>query len=175
VPNAPTCTVSVFTRGVPFGASPFQHTYIEITETNTGPGSLDIVPFASILEGGPSSKPFLFFFGGWGTLTPRVSNPWDPGSNPPPLGGTSPSTNKELGSFMGEDVCDLVHRLLQAIDDYNHSQQVAYAPVPNGSTTFNSNSFTYTLLSDIGLGGYFSSLVNSFLDPGWGQTVPGLH
>ena len=86
----------------------------------------------------------------------------------------NPATNREIGLVTGgADVCNEIVGLLGNVYSYDQGSLVAYAPVPNGLTTYNSNSFTYTLLSDVGLGTFFTSFVS--WSPGWGQLVPGLH
>ena len=69
-------------------------------------------------------------------------------------------------------VCAEIQKLTDAIKHYNDGSRVNYAPRPNGTTTFNSNAFTFTLLSDIGLAATFSQYIDS--SPGWGYVVPGL-
>jgi hypothetical protein len=64
------------------------------------------------------------------------------------LKGTNPSTNRLLMTDTGTgSLCDEIMAMVQDVADYNSGSRVNYAPLPNGSTTFNSNSFTYTLLS----------------------------
>jgi len=48
-----------------------------------------------------------------------------------------------------------------------------YAPYKGTASSgyYNSNSYAFTLLQDIGLGSYFGT---PSLAPGWGKTVPGL-
>ena len=58
--------------------------------------------------------------------------------------------------------------------------QPGYAFLPNGTSTFNSNSFTYTLLEDLRAQNDFGSLPTNILGgipfyPGWGYTLPGLN
>ncbi len=58
------------------------------------------------------------------------------------------------------------------VESYYSGPLVNYAPLPNGTTTFNSNSFTYTLLNQIGLSG--AAIPGLGWSPGWGRLVPGL-
>jgi hypothetical protein len=61
--------------------------------------------------------------------------------------------------------------------DYVNGVQ-PYVLFPLGSQTYNSNSFTYTLLQDFNLLNYFLPGWKSGLPisaPGWGNTVPGLN
>jgi hypothetical protein len=61
---------------------------------------------------------------------------------------------------------------LQAdVQGYNSGSLVNYAPLPNGTTTFNSNSFTFTLLNQAGLSAALAQATG--WSPGWGQLVPG--
>lgn len=71
----------------------------------------------------------------------------------------------------GEDVCFKISELLIAVSNYDKSAESPYALVPKGATR-NSNSFTYTLLNDIGLAATFSPFVGNA--PGWRLLVPGL-
>jgi len=88
------------------------------------------------------------------------------------LKGDNPTTNTELGTETGlGEVCVDVVMLLTDVEDYNDGVHASYAPLPNGRTTFNSNSFTFTLLNSVGLAGVFNT---PFWAPGWGYTVPGL-
>jgi hypothetical protein len=70
-------------------------------------------------------------------------------------------------------VCSEILMIQWEYQDYQAGVNVNYAPLANGTTTFNSNSFTYTLLWDIGLGKTFTPYVG--WAPGWGYLVPGLH
>ena len=80
----------------------------------------------------------------------------------------------QVASQTGPGTCFSVVSLFLSVYAYGGvSGTVAYAPVPNGTTTFNSNSFTFTLLSNVGLGNVFTPFVG--WSPGWGQLVPGLH
>ena len=90
---------------------------------------------------------------------------------------TNPLKNKELGSPLAVPCIDL-GELTTNISLYNFNPQ-AYAKFPNGITTFNSNSFTYTLLGnlgisleDFGVSSLPTSWTNAFLGrffyPGWG-------
>jgi hypothetical protein len=90
----------------------------------------------------------------------------------PHLKGTNPSTNTELLSETGgANVCYDVGVLLSSVNYYDE-HKVAYNPLPNGSSTFNSNSFTYSLLYIAQLNAAATPLVG--WSPGWGQLVPGL-
>jgi hypothetical protein len=88
------------------------------------------------------------------------------------VGNTNPATNHELGSITGAGTCGEVGILEAAVANYNMGPQVLYALFPNGVTTFNSNSTTFTLLNDIGAAATFGAVIG--WSPGWGATVPGL-
>ena len=165
-PRVPSCSIYAFTRGVPFAGSPANHTYLDISEVS---GSGATIP-NDVLEGGPtnSHNPITHPGASWGNLVGDI----EPVAGGQFLGGTNPATNTELGWETGPGTCSNVDALLNAINNYDTGPGVAYSPLPNGTTTFNSNSFTYTLLNDIGLGGAFQSVIG--WSPGWGQLVPGL-
>jgi hypothetical protein len=79
------------------------------------------------------------------------------------------STNQEVGGELtGPQACGDIISLLNAVNNYNSGPKVPYAFL--GTT--NSNAFTYTLLSDIGLSAFFGH--PSGFTPGWGQTITGL-
>jgi len=169
---SPICDISLFSRPAGFALDPGSHTYIdflnETTDVNT------------IIEGGPNHTPGP----NQGTLEGFINPP------APPLGvGTGHVTNpqannnKELGMPVSVPCGDL-GTLESDVAAYNVNP-VAYAKIPNGSSTYNSNSFTYTLISQLGLSlTTFGppSLPTSFSPlrplrrfyPGWGFMVPGL-
>ncbi len=111
-----------------------------------------------------------------GTFLGDISG--DPGTLGPTIGnrlkGTNPAKNTLVGSEAGwASVCAEALALDSSVRNYDDGTQVSYAPLPNGRTTFNSNSFTYTLLYDIGLSEVFTPYIG--WSPGWGQLVPGLY
>jgi len=163
----PLCSIDVFTRGVPFEGSPANHTYVEISDPALG--------IDDVLEGGPTNphNPVSRKRATWGNLI-GYTDPIINGTITGGLKGTNPVTNRQLLSETGgADVCDNVSALLGSVMAYNAGTLVNYAPLPNGSTTFNSNSFTYTLLNQIGLSGAATTALGTWT-PGWGQLVPGL-
>jgi hypothetical protein len=94
---------------------------------------------------------------------------------------SNPSHDSQIGATQTISCVD-IEAIDLTISHYNNASPVPYAFLPNGSTTFNSNSFTFTLLGDIGLGGVFSlptNLLRGFFGrpffPGWGYSVPGLN
>jgi hypothetical protein len=162
----PDCSIDVFTRGVPFGGSPANHTYIEISDPALG--------ILDVLEGGPTNRhnPIRHPKTSWGNLV-GFTDPIINGAITGALKGTNPATNSELLSDTGgASVCDQVQALLSDVKAYNNGTLARYAPLPNGTTTFNSNSFTYTLLNQVGLSGAASQAIG--WSPGWGELVPGL-
>ena len=98
------------------------------------------------------------------------------------LGTTNISSSNFVASDTGgQDVCNQVAALIQAFNNYQNGSHVPHKPVPkSGSGNYNSNSFTFTLLYDVGLvaNGPFSvfpSPPGFGWTPGWGMLVPGLH
>ena len=138
-----------------------------LTETNASG-----MTTTQIIEAGPSMRPSLRHPKSWGNL---VEN--NPNNNPnSALGGTNPFKNEEIGyETGGADVCADLGIVQDWVAFYNIGSKVAYSPIPNGVTTFNSNSYTYTLLYDAGLNSVFGSYVAADWAPGWGQLVPGLY
>jgi RHS repeat-associated protein len=151
------------------------HTYLDVTEVSASGQTL----FNDVLEGGPQ-YPHNFLAHpktSWGNLVGFVEPVPPPGTSIPPnryfLGATNPNTNSAIGTDSGGDaVCAAISTLINAIGDYNSTGGVPYSLVPRG-TSRNSNSFTFTLLNDIGLSSTFSPYV--FNSPGWGLLVPGLN
>ncbi len=163
----PTCSITEFARGVPFGGSPASHTYLQIVDPELGASGTN-----DILEGGTTNphSPFRRK-AAWGNLTGIISGT-NGATNPSPLRGDNTATNTVLGSDIGgASVCAQAAQLLTDVQSYNRGAQPGYSPLPNGTSTFNSNSFTYTLLSQVGLAGIFGQAAWS---PGWGFLVPGL-
>jgi len=68
------------------------------------------------------------------------------------LPGTNPSTNVFLGSDAGSFACAVIPELMSLVQAYDFGPKVTYHPLG----WFNSNSFTYTLLNDIGLSTFFA-------------------
>jgi len=91
------------------------------------------------------------------------------------LSGDNPTnwfTNANLGTdYLPFATCAKVAELQILVNYFNNGPLPTYSPTPNGTTTFNSNSFTYTLLTEVGLAGIFNQ---PGWAPGWGYSVPGL-
>ena len=155
----------LFTRGVPFAGSPANHTYIQIIDPAL---AIDLV-----LQGGPSNRhnPITHPNAPWGVLVGYM-DPVIPGQTVGTLRGTNPATNEKLLTDTGADACSDVLQLRDDVKQYDSGPSVKYASLSNGTTTFNSNSFTFTLLNQIHLS-TLASLVIGW-SPGWGQLVPGL-
>jgi RHS repeat-associated protein len=178
-PQLPDCTIGLFQRGVPFPGSPAVHTYLVLTETEPD-GEIDI---DDVLEGGPQNPHSPIFNPRmlWGNLIGYIEAvPQNPigivkgkfGKKGTFLGSTNPYTNERIGFEVGPDTCSELSSLLDVVNNYDATAGVLYAPIPNGGTTYNSNSFTYSLLYDIGLAGILSPTAWA---PSWGQLVPGLN
>jgi hypothetical protein len=91
-------------------------------------------------------------------------------------GSTNPSTNTLVETDTGADICRDISVLLNAIGSYNSGALAPYKPIP-GKGFYNSNSFTYTLLNDVGLTNPSGSDIfpqPPGWNPGWGKIVPGL-
>jgi RHS repeat-associated protein len=163
-PPPPTCSITLYDR--PVGGIG-QHTYLSISDPALG--------INDILEGGPTHKPKIPnpVGGNWGNLFGWISG--SSGANRgSPLKGDNPATNNVAASETGgAATCAEVVQLLSDVEQYDTSaySSVSYRPLPTQSSgTYNSNSFTYTLLTLIGL----NFPEPSGWNPGWGLTVPGL-
>ncbi len=174
-PTPATCSISLHDRPVAHTGGTFIHTYLDVSEVSAS-GALD---YNDVLEGGPQ-YPHNFIkhpFAPWGNLVGFAEPVPPPGTPISPntyfLGATNPYSDPTIGSEVGgASVCGEVQELLDAIVDYNNTKGVPYALWPSGSSR-NSNSFTYTLLYDIGLSASFGPSVS--FAPGRGMLVPGLN
>ena len=159
----PDCSISLYSRPVPFWPSPGKHTYIlfedSAFETTNDPSR------GWILEGGPNPPGFL------GALTGTLIGYAGPIGQT--LKGSNPAlpSNREVGTtWTNTSAWAVGISLIGDIDGYNDGPGVPYTFL--GSIGYNSNSFTFTLLEEAGLVGYFGN--PPFWTPGWGKTVPGL-
>ena len=81
-------------------------------------------------------------------------------------------------TYSGSNACADFAKLLSLVTAYNDGSKVTYSFLAVGG--YNSNSFTYTLLTQLGLSSYFGppggpQPGGAFLVlPGWNKTVPGL-
>jgi RHS repeat-associated protein len=168
-PAAPTCSISLDERPVPnVKGTPAYHTYLTVTDSDWANNGL-------LLEGGPTGNPALSSLYGFDTQAPGqglgagTSNASDP----------SLPSNKQIGStYAGALACGAVSLLLNKIDTYDGGSLATYnfLAIPG---TYNSNSFTSTLLYDLS-SPYYRGILNAFgssvpgIVPGWGKLVPGL-
>lgn len=101
-----------------------------------------------------------------------------------PPGGTNLPGNVEIGgSYTGANACSDLTQLSASVSPYAGSGNLApYNPVVGlrSFSGYNSNSFAFTLLNDIGLAGYYpngkpySWFGTLPYTPGWGRVAPGL-
>jgi len=119
----PECSVSLYERPAGGKHRPWQHTYIVIEDT-----LLEQSGYAAdelILQAGPSNN---FPIGG--TLKSEIALPGT-GYGRNKNNASNPAINKEIGSpYMGANACLDVLDLLQAVGNYNNSEQVPYMAVP---------------------------------------------
>jgi RHS repeat-associated protein len=144
-----------------------EHTYIDATaQLSTGA----YVNF--LCQGGPSGP------NGTGNLVGSCQSGYNTMVSAPPS-GPGLSANIQVGGTYSCTNCGVVTQLLASVDLYSQSGNLAaYSGTMNGG--YNSNSYAFTLLEDIGLAGLTSSgsawswFGTPWLAPGWGVTVPGL-
>jgi RHS repeat-associated protein len=167
-PPPPNCTITLFSRPTPRQlGGPANHTYIRITDPAAG--------IDEVLEGEPTQKPKIPnpFGGNWGNLRGRIDQ-IILGVLIDPIKGTTLNPNNIVASLTGgSTVCDDVIQMDGNVKAYNSGPGSPYRPVPRqGSGYVNSNSFTFTLLFDVGLNN--PNWRPSGWSPGWGIFVPGL-
>jgi RHS repeat-associated protein len=163
------CEIELWQRPAGFSGDPGKHTYILFDDPNL-PAAQQI----QIIQGDPNQSRLLTGFvtppgGGPGSGTSHASDPLA-------------KNNKEIGRpYLGANVCELITEMLNAVKTYNNGARVPYKFNPNGTTNWNSNSFTFTLLAWVGIDGYFGVSNPVTVQgiplpyPGWGMTVPGLY
>jgi RHS repeat-associated protein len=176
-PSSPvaSCSISLWQRPAPTSNGPGWHTYISVTETY---GSS---PAVTDFEGGPQGG----LLGIGGTLTGTIAAPGAGlrgiSTGPGNSDATGPGLqfNYEVGkTYSGSNACADFAKLLSLVTAYNDGSKVTYSFLAVGG--YNSNSFTYTLLTQLGLSSYFGppggpQPGGAFLVlPGWNKTVPGL-
>ncbi len=121
-----------------------------------------------MIEGGPDNGTLEGFRSlpgrGLGSGTGHASDP-------------NASNNHEIGApYREANACSDITTILTAVSHYNNGPRVNYYALG----TYNSNSFTFTLLSDANL--FFGVLPTHFnplhpkspFYPGWSELVPGL-
>jgi hypothetical protein len=158
------CTISLYERPVFQEIGGIEtivgnHTYIYGTDTFQD-GSGIVLNF--LCEGGPKN----------GTLQGGCTS----AQNAPVVNGTSgPSLplNSKVGmTYASADACDSLTQLTVSVGLYKDNGVFAPYNYHAGSGGYNSNSYAFTLLSDIGLGLWFGTPPG--IAPGWGIRVPGL-
>ena len=167
-PPPPQCSISLYER--PAGGTPGNHTYLYITSNEfpypySGDNSL-------VLEGDPSNtlKLPLYKKNPWGINWGQLVGYIEAGPNY--QGATNPAANQFVASDSGgQNVCTEVDDLIYDVEGYQSTGGVPYMPIPRRGY-YNSNSFTFTLLSEIGLIDYFPEPPG--WNPGWSRWVPGL-
>jgi RHS repeat-associated protein len=160
------CSVSLWERPTPTSSSPGWHTYISTTVYDPNTGLSTTLDF----EGGP--QPAWAFVGG--KLTGTIAPPGQGLNSGSSNDATNPSlpSNKEIGSaYTGASACGDVTELANLVTAYNQGAKVLYNFLAKGFG-YNSNSFTFTLDSQLGLVSYFGQPAG--WAPGWGKSVPGL-
>ena len=160
------CSVSLWDRPIP--GTPGFHTYLEVDD-----GSGDFT-----VEGGPTGPGPIGYLVGVVAVAGSINA----------IGTTNPSnpSNTEIGpAYTGPYACRDAQTIIGATEQYNASGNwVKYNPIAGitskrfglillGRFGYNSNSFTSTLVNQVGLAGYFGFSGNP-LTPGWGRRVPGL-
>ncbi|HTS46968.1 MAG TPA: RHS repeat-associated core domain-containing protein [Bryobacteraceae bacterium] len=169
----PQCSVSLYERPVIVnGITVAEHTYVDLTITQSNGTS-----FNWLCEGGPSNPNGSgtlqggCVFAANGTATKGTSGPGLPG-------------NVQVGqTYTGANACDDVSEILGAVTAYTQNGVFApYRPIIGSRSPYgyNSNSYAFTLLYDVGLAWYFPNK-NPYSwfgsppnTPGWGRLVPGL-
>jgi len=160
-PPPPTCSISLYGRPVPNGSSPADHTYIDATVDYSDGDDVTI-----IIEGGPTPQGSPF-----GLLVGYIST-----TGVGSLQGTDPNspTNHQIGkAYTGANACSDITQLENDVNKFKSGPKVFYNALPSLTLGgYNSNSFTSTLLYDVGLLNYYGTLTR--WAPGWGFKVPGL-
>jgi hypothetical protein len=168
------CTIQLWQRPAFLKGNPGHHTYVLASDPSLFGG----VPGGTeMFEGGPDHNP------GWqnGTLMGFINAPGTGlGQGSSHASDPGASNNHEIGAtYAGSDACSDIETMLEDINLYNAGQRVPYYALG----TFNSNSFTYTLLSETGLASFFTPNglpthitfhIKRPFYPGWNQVVPGL-
>jgi hypothetical protein len=168
------CSISLWERPVPTANGPGWHTYISVFDSSSP------TPVADF-EAGPVP--------GWnfvnGTLTGVIAPPGQGLAGAPSSAGgdaTGPGlpNNYEVGTiYSGPNACQDIDELDAWVANYNDGPKVKYN-FAAGLGGYNSNSFTYTLVSQLGLLNYFGTPGGPkpgggfLLLPGWNMLVPRL-
>jgi RHS repeat-associated protein len=170
--QGPECSIELWQRPTPTLHGPAWHTYISGSET-FGSGLTITFDF----EGGP--QPTYAAVGG--KLTGTIAPPGLGLSGFGPADTTGPGfpSNFEVGdAYTAANSCADFRLLFSLVNSYNGGPRVTYDF--SAVLGYNSNSFTFTLLNQLGLLSYFGvpggpEPGGGFLViPGWGKSVPGL-
>jgi len=169
--SGPSCCISLDQRPVPnIKGTPGVHTYLTVTDSDWAND-----PNGVLIEGGPSGNPVFSSLVGYDTQAPGTGlGAGTPNASDPSL----PSNIQIGGTYGGALACGAVQYLLNQVDSYDQGKLATYnfLAIPG---TYNSNSFTYTLINDLNSVA-FGSILSAFGSqvpgwaPGWGKSVPGL-
>jgi RHS repeat-associated protein len=163
-PPTPSCSVQLWERPVPINASPAGHTYLVLYDS-AWPAAEDV-----LVQGGPVGPPLLKIlgFGGlYGYITPGSAT----ATGPMPSSNPNLASNTEIDDITGPAACEDASEIWNLVFDYDNGPLATYSIL--GLVGFyNSNSFTFTLLSDVNLNGPGWQPVG--WTPGWGKQVPNL-
>jgi RHS repeat-associated protein len=163
-----TCEIGLFYRKAFNSHLPWNHTYLAesctdgndppvVVTIQADPGPVPKFPNAPRAPSGYLGPPWLVGVIGPAGTGPGQSNPSAPGNYQ--VGGWEPISSLE-SVLIGNAVLNY---------DYNYVQP--YTLFPYSSTTYNSNSFIYTLDTNFGLN---FSQPSSGRNPGWGNLIPNL-
>ncbi|MEP6756572.1 MAG: hypothetical protein ABJA67_13785, partial [Chthonomonadales bacterium] len=165
--STPTCSISLYERPVPNEKSFASHAYFSVTSSEWSTGLL--------IEGGPTGNPVSSSLFGYDTHAPGQGL----GAGTASASNPALPSNKQIGTtYSGPSACDAINYLTETVNGYDSGKLATYnfLAIP---CTYNSNSFVYTLLSDlnsIAFGGVLSAFGQQAPGslPGWGKKVPGL-
>lgn len=179
-PPPPTCTVGLYERPAFFKNSPWGQTFLWIDCSNWD-GTVNPQGGMTI-DGDPGRVPVVgqpLQQSGWLHAPYLVGFVSPVGTGP---GKSNPATATEIGSLYPIQGQDLINSIESSVFTYDYQNGVQpYTLFPFGKSTYNSNSFTYTLLQDFNLLSYFFPATNGGTSPlpisapGWGNLVPGLN
>jgi len=159
------CEMGLFYRSAVFNFLPWHHTYLADKCIDEGfsftviiqadPGPIPKWPKAPTTPSGYLGDPWLI-----GVIGPVGTGPGN--SNP-----YNTATNHQVGGWELVPYLELVN-IGNAVLNYDYNHAAPYTLFPYDKTTYNSNSFIYTLNVNFKLG--FANPPGS--NPGWGNYVP---
>ena len=161
------CSISVYARPVALGPIG-GHRYIFLTGPEFGPNGL-------MIEGGPDNNAPA-----GGRLTTSIAPPGQglAATTPTPSNPADPSNSQIGNSYNSADACSKADSIRSAALAYtNPTTLVPYLAIPWLPGTYNSNAYTNTLLTNVGLNQYFGDLgvfASGNFFPGSLLTVPPL-